>query len=431
MRIVTILILFSISAFCSDYYTLQLGAFSAKKNANRYVEELKHKYSNLNLFVMPVFGLYKVYVGRFSTYKEAKEQEIYLSKKLNLKSFINKMELDEDQKSKNLKKVSSKKRMGIQVLAVKDKDGLEDMINEDFEYDIFKKDGLYKLVVKCTDRKDCKEKLRIVRNKIDKNAFITRYSDSDLYIINKDKLAYNSSDNDKISHINKPDDSVDKADQAVEVMSGVGMADQPVETVKSDKETPYYVEEENRVKIEPDLDSFEVEFKPIVVDNRYFLYENKITNSKIDANGKKHSSTSSTNSLGFRVDIYDNYFLEGKIGTRSSNKYLIYVNGKKLSVKVNYPVTASANVGYKFNINNQELYKMYLYSALGTSITKKDVEVVDFNNVKYTDSSTYFDYSLSGGFMMNFYNNLLFKIGANRDFGNKENGVEFSLSYEF
>jgi len=428
MKLIVIFIFFVVSAFSSvNYYSLQLGAFSTKKNAKKYVESLKHKDDSLKPFILPVFGLYKVYIGKFNSYQEAKLKEKYLYKNLNIDSFVNKIESDEDDKSKNLKNHISKQRVGVQIVAVRNKDKLkniQNMIDHKYEYDIIKKDNLYKIIIKCKNKKVCKDKLFTIRKEIDKNSFIAKYSDDDLFSSNsgavKEKIVNSTTENnkDEVSCQLLSADDDNAYIKASDILNSNSATKNRLNTTtKKDNKSL--------------LDGLEVEFHPIIANSRYLLYENKISSSKIDVNGKKYSNISNTNSLGFGIDFYDDFFLTGKIGTRNSSKYSIDLNGKILNVKVKYPIVASGNLGYKYNLSEYELYKLYLYSALGTSMTKKDVELIDFNNVKYTDSSIYFDYSLSSGLMMKFYNNLFFKIGASRDFASTENGVEFSLSYEF
>jgi len=446
MRVVAVLILFSISAFCLDYYTLQFGAFSTKKNAKRFVEVLKDKGGDLKPFIKLNLGLYKVYAGKYDTYEEAKHKENYLHSKLNLSSFVSKIEIDEKRNSKISRRTNFKDKLGIQILAVRNKNGIDSMMDKNFEYKVLSKDGLYKLLIKCNDRADCENRLPIIRRTINKSAFITKYSDDKIYTTQANKSITNRTKKRNAQHSDKT--AIDSGNiygglshsgdtESVEIERD------EVETIENsiEKESVEYHTDDNANETITNISTKEsrdglfsnlsLEFQPVFVDSRYFLYENKISNSKIYLNGKKYSSLSSINSFGFGVDIYDNYFLVGKIGTRSSDKYLLNDSNKDLIVKVSYPIVASANAGYRFNISNQELYKIYLYSALGASIAKKDVEVIDFNDAKYKDSSTCFGYSLSSGFMMNFYDNLLFKIGASRDFESNENGIEFSLNYEF
>jgi len=388
MNIVFVLILFTVAAFSSEfYYSLQLGAFSTKKYAYAYVEELKKRDKGLKLFVIYDFGLYKVYVGEFNSYKKAKAKKNLFDKKLNLDTFVKKIVIH--------KKV--KKRSGIQVLAAQKSDTLkimERLIAIKYRYDILKKDSFYKLVIKCDDKKDCREKLYIIRDQVDKNAFIVSYTDSELFSLNQKE----------------------KMDKDIELNSSYDSSRVEISINEKNDQLSYELDEKS---------------SPEIVSSRYFLYENKITNSKFNVNGKKYTKKSSTNSLGLGMDIYDNYFLTGKLGTRTSSKYLVNINGKAMDIKVSYPIVASVNLGYKYYINSYELYELYLYSALGTLIVKKNVEIVDFNNVKNVESSTYFDFSISSGLIVNFYNKLFLKAGAIRDFKNRENSIEFSLNYEF
>ena len=428
MRFITILIFFIVNAFSSiEYYSLQLGAFSTKKNAKKYIGNLKQKDNSLKAFILPNDGLYKVYLGKFNTYQEAKLKQKYLFNNLNIDSFVKQIEFIKNDKSKNLKNSTSKQKIGIQIVALQNKEKLkniQNMLDNKYEYDIVKKNNLYKIIIKCKNKRVCKNKLLTIRNEINKNSFITKYSQDDLFSTKskkvKEKIAKSTIKNEKdeVSYIllNATNDNAHINSSDFSNSNSFAEDREVATTYKTDESL---------------FEEIEVEYMPIIVNSRYLLYENKISNSKISVNGKKYSSISSTNSLGFGMDFYDNYFLTGKIGTRSSSKYSIVLNDKKLHLKTRYPIVASGNIGYRHNLSEYELYNLYLYSALGASITKKEIELIDFNNAKFTDSSTYFDYSLSSGIMMEFYNNLLLQIGANRDFASRENSLNFLLRYEF
>lgn len=447
MKAIVIILIFVITAFSSeDYYTLQLGAFQSKKNAQQFIKSIKQSVPSLKPFIKPIFGLYKVYVGKFNSYHQAKRKEEYLAN-IGIESFVNRIESNENNKPKKSNHINSKDRIGVQIAALRSYDGLKKMKNMfdgEYDFDVLKKGELYKLIIKCKNRYECKKRLYSVRREINRNAFITKYSQNELYALNSEKskpaeeeivysaAEYKESEDATAPLVTTTGDNAYVAASNVQNSGNIEF-DNSYSPNEQNVNEPTFTEPETTEKKDEKgfFSGLEVEYEPIVMNSRYFLYENRLTNSKIDVNGKKYSNLSATNSLGLGVDFYDHFFLTGKLGTRSSSKYVIDVNGKKLNVKVKYPVIASGNLGYKYDLGEYELYKLYLYSSLGTSITKKDIELIDFNNAKHKYSSTYLNYSLSGGVMMNFYNDLFFKVGASRDVGNKENSLEFSLSYEF
>jgi cell division septation protein DedD len=67
------------------YYTIQVGAFKSKENAEKFL-----KANKLNGFIKDEAGIYRVFIGKFKSYKEA---SAYL-KKLPVKGFIRKIKFD-------------------------------------------------------------------------------------------------------------------------------------------------------------------------------------------------------------------------------------------------------------------------------------------------------------------------------------------------
>ena len=67
------------------FYSVQLGAFKSKENAEKFLKKLK-----VNGFIKEEGGFYRVFVGKFNTYKEAS----HFLRKHSLKGFIRKVKFD-------------------------------------------------------------------------------------------------------------------------------------------------------------------------------------------------------------------------------------------------------------------------------------------------------------------------------------------------